>query len=151
MTRKISLSYFAGLIDADGTIAIARNKYYEERFGGFYGIVYLSLTNSDGRLISDVLEQFGGSLDQVYHAAYQWRIYGRPAVDIIKKILPYLRIKREEANVAIEFQSLLLKSGKRMTEANKRKRIELWTRSGELKRTRFSRHPMLVKRISIRR
>ena len=36
---------------------------------------------------------------------YYWVIYGHKAKDFLKQILPYLKLKQRQAEIAIEFQS----------------------------------------------
>jgi hypothetical protein len=44
---------------------------------------------------------------------YRWKIAGQAASEFLKAVLPYLVIKRKQAEIAIEFQAT--KTGRRFT------------------------------------
>jgi hypothetical protein len=97
-------AYIAGLIDGEGCIGIYRKK----NRGNF---IQLTVANTD----AEVLEWFRGmvhgnsirclkgSLDRGKDC-YQLIIDRRRAYAVLQRILPYLRIKRKQAELAVKFK-----------------------------------------------
>jgi len=119
---KTELAYLAGVIDSDGTIGIKCNSYsmrvikdcsqptYSERicikqvepmaidlghrlFGGY-------------RFTEDPSAKRGKSL-------HGWQVTDKQAVALIKAVLPFLRIKRRQAEICLELRKLKIQSAKR--------------------------------------
>ncbi len=113
--EEIMRAYFAGCIDCDGSIGIKKSTYamrvrgdagqpvfservlfaqvkpeithlLKEHFGGSYGIQKADTPNS--------------------HPIYKWSATDKQAVACIKAILPYLRIKRKQAEILLELRKL---------------------------------------------
>jgi len=99
------LSYLAGIIDSEGTIRIGRlinlnrKASYQQR---------LHVSNTDLRLINWLIERFGGSMPTPRKFSgnckdgYTWSLGGYKSYKVIKKVQPYLLLKREQANLAIK-------------------------------------------------
>ena len=97
------LKHFAGMIDCDGNIGIYAhiytNSYYQRiRFG-----------NTNIKLIEWIVENIGGKIPKEYvrdnpkhKNSYDWQLSGSNSYKILKKIRPYLIIKQEQADLAIE-------------------------------------------------
>ena len=104
---ETDLAYTAGFFDGEGCIRIysdkKRNRY--------------KLICSIGQKRLDILEWiqrcFGGSIYESKSRVtyYQWTIVAQQASAFIQEILPYLRLKVDEARLAIEFQSTRKKQG----------------------------------------
>jgi hypothetical protein len=104
---KVTLAYLAGLFDGDGTVYINKSKPY-----GKYGKspnhwLIVGIANTYQELIDWLKDNFGGWVKkgsknrlQVLH----WTLSSNEGSDFLNKILPYLRIKKRQANLAIEFQ-----------------------------------------------
>lgn len=119
-STKYDLAYFAGFIDGEGYIGInkqgRRNAYRLElrvgstnlwilqlmkmRFGGW---VYLTNNNW-------TKSKYPNAKD-----FWVWVIYSRQANELLKELLPYLKLKKAEAEIAIDYQANRPKSGKRKT------------------------------------
>lgn len=108
MTRGYDVAYAAGVIDSDGTIGVfykkGPNDCYEPRVG---------VRQVEPQAIDLLKELFGGSRRDAYHHGgpncrplYEWRATARVAVAALVEVLPYLKIKREQANNAIEVGKL---------------------------------------------
>ena len=102
------LAYIAGIVDGEGSIAISRYTYcghYEYRLR-----VNITLTYSD--IPQEMVELFGGTISlrkpkkETHKLAYAWVISCNAAVDFLKQIQPYLRIKAEQCRLGIEFQEV---------------------------------------------
>jgi len=104
-------AYFAGLFDGEGCIHIARIK---RNYGAFYYFqLHLIFSNTNKQVMDYLTSKFGGNLiirkpyKKRQRSYYMWRIYSQKAKELLEIILPYLIIKKEEALLAIKFQSTL--------------------------------------------
>lgn len=113
---KLSLQYIAGYIDADGCIAIAKVKNrYNKGFPSYY--LRLTVMGIDKNITEDLKDFFGGSIhckmskhgSSCYkpHHRIQWRweASGNIAMQALKKLTPYLRAKKKQAEIGIKFQT----------------------------------------------
>ena len=92
-------AYFAGLVDGDGCITVTG------------GDLSITVTNSYKPVLDDLCSAYGGGVYNSGHITredtrqvYRWRLWCLKAVDFIRKILPYLRVKRNQALVALQYQ-----------------------------------------------
>ena len=103
--KNTDLAYMAGFFDGEGSVGIyvksyAKNQYYMK----------CSLTQA-GEFLPNLMKfHFGGRTYSAgrreirYKDQWEWKIYGHQAKEFLKAIVPYLKIKRAEAELAIEFQ-----------------------------------------------
>lgn len=100
-------SYLAGFFDGEGTILITRR--YDGNRGCRY---YLSvrIANTCLEILNDCQSVWGGYIYKVKRAenhhkqAYCWYINVAKAEIFLRDMLPYLRVKREEAEIALAFR-----------------------------------------------
>lgn len=119
--KKTDLAYVAGIIDGEGCIHIANcgsNKYK-------YGRVFrlgISLASTDEWLPNWLKFAFGG---YVYSkpirppskkSQWEWRLGDVKAMDFLRLIYPYLKLKKPQAEVAINFQRSRRRGGYKTTE-----------------------------------
>ena len=113
--RKTDLAYAAGIIDGEGSIGIYRQPTY---------LTWITVRNTNEWICQWLRFAFGG---YVYTHTYkpphlkwkdswQWRITGSDAADFLRLILPYLRLKKPQAELAIAFQSERPGSGHHLTD-----------------------------------
>jgi len=95
------LAYLAGIIDGEGTIGI----YYHKGRNSYRVKIYV--VNTYKPLIDWLGSVFGGFVYQRTHKTwktkYEWHL-GEDAMDLLKSLIPYLKIKKEQALTAIEFR-----------------------------------------------
>lgn len=127
---KISdLMYLAGIFDGEGCITLGKTKNYTETYH-----LNVNITNTNKDLIDWVLFIVGkGGISRKPRKAnwkqcYAWKINGELAVKFIKKIYPYLKVKKLQADVAIRYGETI-----RMKE----KRIRLTDEERDLRRNMF--------------
>jgi len=103
------LAYIAGLFDGEGTVTI--NVYNAKRPTGTIKVKYLqvSLSSTDQNTINYLKETFGGSIFPVKVVGnrkpqWRWLIVSWAAADILSRLIPYIRIKKEHAIIGIDFQ-----------------------------------------------
>lgn len=98
------LAYLAGVIDCDGFITINRSK----RKGVVYHgpVIGISGTRPDPHRLAASI--YGGKVSSYtpknssHRTQYQWQRMGKAAIPAICQIYPYLRIKHEQAFLAVE-------------------------------------------------
>lgn len=72
----------------------------------------MNIANIDKRLVDWLHDTFGGYIytEQPKRLSkrviYRWKLHSRHAIDFLKLILPYLKFKRERAEIAIELWTL---------------------------------------------
>ncbi len=104
--KEIDLAYMAGLLDGEGCISITKVIPSTNLRNPSYGVsVRVSMVDKNIPVLFH--SAFGGSLSQKnykeYKTQWQWGIYGYPAIVSLKSLLPYLRSKKNEADLAISF------------------------------------------------
>jgi len=102
---KDSLIYFAGMLDADGNIKFDKwkGRDYQRRIG-------VRVANTSKELAEWLKKKFGSnyyaSKPYSFHQeiVYHWQTYDRfKAYIILKSVLPYLIVKRKQAEKVIRF------------------------------------------------
>lgn len=103
---KSEWAYFAGLIDGEGCIGI--NKFRIKNHYTYWRL-RIQVTNTDSNICFWLKRELGGCVSThhphfPWSTRYVWAITGKKAGELLKKILPYLRIKKFQAELAIQFQ-----------------------------------------------
>lgn len=100
--------YAAGLIDGEGCIQI--RKVMKKGHNHLSYQLQVSMNQSDGESIDFMYGAFGGKTYQMkaYQDGrlpnYRWEIIGDKAMSFLKQILPFLRIKKAQAELGIRYQ-----------------------------------------------
>jgi len=107
---KEERAYMAGIMDGEGSFTVV----YNAKFKAFVQDIGFSQTVK--LLPKWFQESFGGSLRRIqrkefkyrrHKPIWRWRIYGHEKVKVfICSLLPYLRLKQKQAELALEFHSL---------------------------------------------
>lgn len=132
----IDWARLAAYLDGEGHLAI---NLYSKKNKGRFAQHYLvaGVTNTDPRLILWCAKTFGGhvniadnrqQVNKNWRTCYKWLVTCRMAADIIRGCLPYLIIKREQAEIALAFQDSMRPIGghrtKKLSETEKSFREE---------------------------
>lgn len=107
--KKTDLAYLAGLFDGEGCICIGKAK---PRGGRLHPSYHLECAVSMANEYLPTLYRlsFGGSVyfyrdkHPNHQPAWQWHISAKKAKIFLEAILPYLTIKKGEAELAVKFQ-----------------------------------------------
>lgn len=132
-SSSLTDSYAAGLIDGEGYIGI-------QCAGGSYQVrLKVMMTDKGLPALKRMERHYGGTVrfskaqTRTDREAYTWRLTGRAATAVIEKVLPQLRVKRDAAVIALQFQMMVDASPRR---SNKTAvwTDEMRTRAGEFRR-----------------
>ena len=104
------LEHFAGMMDCDGYISVRKNAHndtYQQKIG---------FSNTNVKIIEWIVKNFGGKMpkeyvidNMKYKNSYRWQLTGSNSYKLLKKIRPYLIIKCEQAELAIELYEKVTK------------------------------------------
>ena len=107
LKEKLALAYTAGFFDGEGCISITKRKNKTKK--GFSYQLFVSVWSTDEWIIQWLEMQYGGStLCRSAHdnrkAIWKWCLSSNKACPFLSLILPYLNLKRPQAEIAIAFQ-----------------------------------------------
>jgi LAGLIDADG DNA endonuclease family protein len=105
---ELSLAYIAGFFDGEGHISVQPRKGLQVVF-----------TNTRLDLLTDIQSFLGGvgkltpkwrsERDGATKPCWYLRIWGWQAEGVLRQLLPYLYIKKEEAELGLEFMTLIVR------------------------------------------
>jgi hypothetical protein len=101
ITRKNLVAWAAGFLDGEGSIGIYMNS-------GSYRLMVSAGQKNNVEPLERLLALFGGTIqnnDYGSYATHYWMISSRQAGSALKEMLPFLVVKREQAELALEFQA----------------------------------------------
>lgn len=141
--KQSKLAYLAGILDGEDSVRIEFEKREHRGRENNYRL-RLSISNTDLNLMNWLTTNFGRSCLKEkkrignYKQYYQWEIKSNTrSASLLKQLLPYLIIKRERAEVAIEFAKMMKGTGNRYTEQEKQQRKELYEKMKQLNKKGF--------------
>ena len=111
MRTREMLAYAAGIVDGEGCVQYVANTAGDRP--GVKGSVRVSVGNTDMRLIAWLHDRFGGhittrrKLKRHHKQSWDWVVASGGAIDFLKKIEPFLLIKKERASFLLENAYLL--------------------------------------------
>ena len=106
------LAYIAGIIDGEGHLGISKNTTKRQRQKSPKYQSEVCVINTDKRLMDWMEQRVGGlvnartsksSLNPKWKISYRWRIQEGRHQDFLRSILPYLVIKKRQAELIIEY------------------------------------------------
>lgn len=110
MKEEIKMAYAAGILDGDGSFSLLLHRSTtKESWRTFYHPC-IQLSNAYKGMSEFLNEKFGGSLrvkkpQQEHHKPlYVWSLRSREGCKkLIDKIFPYLKLKKDQANLMLNF------------------------------------------------
>jgi len=101
------LAYTAGLIDGEGCIYISKGKPRGARLNSQYTLK-VAVGMSVATAVKKIQHHFGGALrernNRQYKPIHRWELSSVEAERFLRRILPYLIVKKEEAVLGLEFR-----------------------------------------------
>jgi hypothetical protein len=108
----VERAYLAGLLDGDGAIMACIEKHSEKKFNFRIRIV-VKITQSKKINLEWLKNNFKVGLIKQNRSAVDWIIRDQQAVDsLLKLIIPYLRVKKKQAEIALKILKIKIKSRK---------------------------------------
>lgn len=118
--KKTDLAYIAGLFDGEGSIGIYLNQSKKTKEGiklSHYRL-QCAVMLTDEFLIHLLQMHFGGEFyiytrrdKPIWRIVYRWSVNSKKALDFLETIIPYLKIKKPQAEIAIQFQKAIKPRG----------------------------------------
>lgn len=107
------LAYVAGFIDGEGCFSVGRNWK-----------ITVSCANTHKPVVEWLAAHFGGSFCKNatrakkpnHRRIYSWSVVSRDADHFCKAVVPYLRVKTEQALLLIALQQTMTNGGKRLPQ-----------------------------------
>jgi len=141
LTKQTEKAYIAGIIDGEGCVTIAkRNTKRKNGIFCFYQCLVI-IVNTDKKMLDFIANLYGGWINTNHRLkgnqkiSYKWVCAGDNMRKLLKDTLPYLRIKKKQAKVILQFPLYEhtgwgWKGGR--SKAEKTKQDNLWIRMRKL-------------------
>ena len=118
MIKETELAYLAGLLDGEGTISLTSKL---RKYGYRYFQPRICITNTKIEMLNFCKDKFGGLIYisakansvENRRTAYRWSLSGDKACLLLASILPFLTIKKQQAQLVLVFQGTGIKNTKK--------------------------------------
>lgn len=104
--KASKLAYAAGFFDGEGCIRISKRKPRHGRSTSYN--LLIMVYQKDGEIMDWFYGNFGGVVylkdKSGNNWIYEWRLSEKKAFNFLKDILPFLKYKKKQAELAIRFQ-----------------------------------------------
>ena len=109
------LAYYAGFFDGEGSVGVYIGKQGHHSIVNKAYRLSVTVSNNDPSVIMQLFTDFGGTVRTVANQwqgkrtadMHIWAAQGKTAEAFLIAVLPYLRVKRQQAEVALEYQQLV--------------------------------------------
>ena len=144
--REKLIAYAAGFFDGEGSISTTIKKKIRTETGKMRVISQfrIAVSQTDPRPLSILKQLWSGRIrpikrdDKLYYKPkFTWRISGNRVVLALTEMLPYLIVKREQAELALELRKLMGHVGIKISSEIFDRRLELSNEIVKLKHKRF--------------
>lgn len=105
------LAYIAGFFDGEGCVVISKRKPYRDKKYTSYNLV-TNISNTDKDVVDYIHSVIGGSIRENkkgkrYRVCYANVFSSEQSYQLLKYLLPYLKVRRKQAELAIKFQEVV--------------------------------------------
>lgn|SRR2546425_8550533 len=109
--ERDELIYAAGFFDGEGCVYIRRSPPHRQHVTIGYGVT-VQVTNTNHEIVLFYKKAFGGSIQAApprprRRPLWVWRASAQIAARCLRSLLPYLRVKRAEAEIALSLQDAI--------------------------------------------
>ena len=120
------MAYVAGFIDGEGNIGVS----YFKSTGTYY--LHITVPQTHRKPLEVLLETFGGNIwnrpipkNPKHKQQWYWRVTRKLAASVLNELLPYLVLKKEQAELGIVFQARIGQPSIRLPEGEHEKRAKI--------------------------
>lgn len=98
----ISYEYLAGFIDGEGHIGLSYNNKNS-------CALRVNITNTNINILLDIQKEFGGKIRELKRQKLHWKrgyyVYfnTKESMDVINKIAPFVRVKKRQVELVLEY------------------------------------------------
>jgi len=140
---KLQAAYLAGLIDGEGYIGILKcKKGNKKSFSSVKDYIYcpvLKIAMTDKPIITWLYQSYGGTFETRKakgnaNESYCWTMKNARVMDFLQKTYPYMRVKKNEAEIMFKFKNCTNGAGHLLGEENWTKRDELYDQLRQIHR-----------------
>lgn len=111
--NKLDLAYAAGFFDGEGSVTITRGGYISATNGKWYPSlrIRVAISNTNPVCLKWLHRHFGGSIRAYegrkphHRRLMHWHLAAAEAVAFLTAIRPYTRMKAEQIDIALHFQT----------------------------------------------
>lgn len=135
----VDLAWLAGIIDGEGSIFVMKQSR-KDRDRTFNYILRISVQSSDRFMAFECMKITGegATMDtptqkENQSNTYKWQVSGRKAAQLLEELLPFLRVKKDQAEAAIQFQRTTKKHWRNMTSEDYKNQEDFYYKLKELK------------------
>lgn len=118
--NQLTIAYLAGLFDGEGCFLIAKSKVNKKHSSRPFRFQAYAILQIRQKIVCDLLQKtFGGTVSLVrrknpkHSDIYKWLGSGKTLDKILLHLEPFLIIKKEQAVVLLDFQSVKSATGNR--------------------------------------
>lgn len=118
MPTDVENAWSAGIVDGEGWISVFKNRVVRKDGTSNYRL-QVGVSNTDPRMCRKLQSLYGGSMSaeknsKKYGRAkpyYSWHLHGAQCKGFLDAVLPYLLVKRDQAEVALCYIDTIGKRG----------------------------------------
>ena len=133
--QEVEKAYSAGFFDGEGSIYISRGRKLKT---GYQYFLCISINNTDKPIIDLFQQWFNGKISinpdtRTRRKLMRLRIYSIEAMKFLRILMPYLKVKLKQAQLALEFQEQM--SVRKLTDEEKtfyKKTISQYNQKGRI-------------------
>jgi hypothetical protein len=107
LVKPIDAAWAAGFLDGEGYIGVTRDNSVRD------GKTYYKVAVSAGQIHKTPIEllqsMFGGRIvyqKNKFKGCWHWRVFGENAYSALRIVLPYLVVKRQQAELVLQFGTI---------------------------------------------
>lgn len=116
-------AWTAGFVDGEGSFSVR----YDRSRGWHVFVVSGTVCQNDKRPLLKLQSLYGGRINQEKgRTIYRWGIYGLSLAKYLREVIPFLIVKKEEAELCLKFRELLeRRNGGKVPDDELKERFDL--------------------------
>lgn len=116
------LAYLAGFFDGEGYVGIS-SDHPKWKNGDVYYRLRINVAQKNPVVLLRLKSIYGGTLHQGKDGVWKWYADGKMGCSFLSDIFPFLVIKKQQVELALEFQSLNVGKGKTSLQKERQEQI----------------------------